>query len=148
MSSIPTEAATLPSPKPGDSDAVGTTTKKEQGSTFKGSVPEGSIQPGVLVDMKYTKGPNKFKPGEDREQCIWLFQIEGRETEGEFAVYTSFSLHEKSSLPPVLDAMQRPYPEVGEPLRKSVYVGAKVGLLIETPKGKQFQKVTRVLRRA
>lgn len=141
-------AAMPPPPAGAPSDAVGVTTKKVAANTFKGQVAEGTVQPGVVVGMESVTSPNKFKPGETRDQCLWSFAIEGREAEGTFGYYTSFSLHEKSSLPPLLAALQRPAPAVGEPLRKSAYVGAKCGLLIETPDGKQYQKITKVLKRS
>lgn len=145
--SIPTEAATLPSPPEGDQDVVGTTTKKEQLATFKGKVTDGEYYPGVVVGMKSVTSPNKFKPGEMREQCVWLLAIEGREDEGELAWYTSFSLHEKSKLPGTLAAFDKPAPQPGEPLRKSVYLGAKCRMLLEYAEGKAFPSITKLKKR-
>lgn len=145
-------AALPPPPKGGDDDVVGVTNKKEQAATFSGVLKD-DLYPATVSGLKSVTGPNKFKPGEMREQAIWLFTIDGREAEGELAVYTSFSLHEKSTLPPVLEALNKGVPAAGEPLRKSVYVGAKCRVMIENKPGKtdpskKFPRITKVLRAA
>lgn len=140
--------AALP-PPPVGSDAVGVVTKKEGGGAyFKGNIIEGTIYPGVVVDLSEETGPDRFNPGQEKTQCKWLIAIEGREAEGAFPYWTSFSMHEKSHLPGFLIALQKPAPPTGIPLSRAAYVGAKCGILLETPEGKAYSKITKVLKRS
>jgi len=147
------ETATLPQPP--SSDVVGTANLKTSGlATFEGDVNYGKIHPATLVDLVDVTGPDPFKNNEDgspliRPRLAWLFTLDGREKDGKVALYTSTSLHEKSHFPPTCVALGRPVPAKNEPIRKSSYLGAKVGLLLE-PKvrqngGKPFPKVTKLV---
>lgn len=144
---IPNEAAKLPTP-PEAGDELRAPTRPAGGDgTFQGSV-DANLYAVTVVEMKNKRSPNKFKQGEMRDQIVWLFQIDGMESRGELALYTSYSLHEKSSLLPVLAALKKPVPTEGEPMKKSDYIGAKCKAFIEpktSENGKPYARITKLV---
>ena len=135
-----TGSATLPQP-PSD-DVVGVANLKTGGlQTFEGEVKYSAIHPATLVGMEDVTGPDPFKKNEDgspiiRPRIAWLFTLDAQPNAGKLAFYTSTSLHEKSHFPPTCAALGRPVPAKNEGIRKSVYLGAKVGLFLEPKVGK------------
>jgi hypothetical protein len=148
--SIPTDAAKLPGrpAEDGDTDVLGAATAPQGGDgTFEGDLDEDTYEV-VLKDLKTKTGPNKFKQGEIQTQLVWLFGIVGQEEKGELAWYTSFSLHEKSKLPPTIAALGKPALQEGEPVKKSAYLGATCRADIEMKKStksdKSFPRITKL----
>jgi hypothetical protein len=136
---IPSEAAKLPS-RPADDGALKAPTMPAGGDgTFEGEI-ETNLYGLTVADMKNKRSPNKFKNGELRDQIVWLFTVDGQEERGTIAVYSSYSLHEKSSLLPVLAALNKPTPAEGEPMSKSTYVGSKCKGFIEMKQSKTSDK--------
>lgn len=145
---IPTEAAKLPSPPPNEGGLKAPTVPQGGDGTFEGTL-EANLYPVTVFAMKNKTSPNKFKNGEMRDQIVWLFTVDGQEEKGQLAVYTSYSLHEKSSLLPVLAALGKPLPTAGEPMVDSHYVGAKCKAFIEPKKannGKEYPRITKLVR--
>lgn len=150
--SIPTEAAELPTPPANEEPAIGQATSPGGfDNTFEGTVDE--IENLTVSDLYAKTGPNPFKKKDSdpdtRTQLVWCFTVDGREDDGHFALYTSFSLHEKSGLPPVLKALGKTL-EPGEAIRKSKFVGTKVRGFFEdkvSKTGKPYQKLARLLAR-
>lgn len=138
--SIPTDAATLEKPREGSDDVLGPATLPAGGDgTFEGEI-EDETYPVVVIDIKTKRSPNPFKGGEMRDQLVWLFAIVGQLEKGELAVYTSFSLHEKSHLPKVIAALGCPELKEGDPIKKSAYVGKTCRADIEMVKSKKSDK--------
>jgi hypothetical protein len=145
---IPSEAAKLPSKPAGADDELKAPSMPEGGDgTFEGDLEE-NLYPLTLTDMKNKRSPNKFKNGELRDQIVWHFTVDGNEDKGTLVVYSSYSLHEKSSLHPVLKALKKPTPAEGEPLKKSDYIGAKCKGFIEpkeSKNGKTYPRITKLV---
>lgn len=147
---IPSTAEKLPGKPAGADDALKAPTMPAGGDgTFEGEI-ETNLYPLTVADMKNKRSLNKFKQGELRDQIVWLFTVDGQEARGAIAVYTSYSLHEKSSLLPVLAALDKPTPEEGAPMSKSTYVGAKCKGFIEMKKStssdKSYARITKLVK--
>lgn len=145
---IPSEAAKLPTP-PSDEGALGAPTMPSGGDgTFEGTV-DTNLYGLTLADMKNKRSANKFKNNEMRDQIVWLFTIDGLEDRGTIAVYSSYSLHEKSSLLPVLAALGKTQAE-GEKFEKSKYLGSKCKGFVEMKKSKtsdnEYARITKLVK--
>ena len=137
MSSIPTEAAALPTPGPDSGTILGkAAAPPPQDGTFEGDLEADEYAELVLVDMKARTRDNKFKPGTTKDEIVWLFAAVGQEDKGHLPWYTSFSLHEKSHFPGTCEALGKPVPADGEPVRKETYIGARCRGMIEARKSK------------
>jgi len=124
--SLATAAAEMPVPPAQDEDVIGTTQESQGGdATFEGSLKD-DVHSFICVDVKSKRTANKFKPGEMRDQAVFLLAVKGDESKGNLAWYTSFSLHEKSHLPDTYKAFGLAVPAAGTPLRKSEFVGKAV----------------------
>lgn len=147
-----TQPATLPQP-PSNDDVVGVANLKTGGlQTFEGTVKYAEIHSATLVDMVDVTGPDPFKKNDDgspiiRPRIAWLFTLDAQPDKGVLAYYTSTSLHEKSHFPPTCAALSKPVPGKNEPVRKTVYLGAKVGLFLEpkTKNGKTRPQITKLV---
>lgn len=145
---ILTEAATLQPPPPGDGKILGRATLASGGDgTFEGSYESDGFVVATLVNLKTKSSPNKFKGGEMREQLVWLFEIDGLESRGSIALYTSFSLHEKSHLPGLVASLGKPALKPEDPILAEMYAGAKLKVLVEmeasATTGKLYPRITK-----
>ena len=148
--SIPSEPASLPQrPAGADDENLGRAAAPSGGDgTFEGSI-ETNLYPVTVADLKSKRSANPFKGGELRDQLVWLFTIDGKEDRGTIAVYSSFSLHEKSSLLPILAALGKSAPADGESIKRSAYVGAKCKAFAEmkeSKNGKSYARITKLVK--
>lgn len=149
--SIPTTPATLASPPAGhDEDVLGSATAPAGGDgTFEGEY-EG-LADVTVADIKTKRTPNPFKGGELRDQLVWLFTIDGIEERGQLAIYTSFSLHEKSHLPGLIEKLGKPALHEGDAIKKSEYIGAKCRAFVEMvpakKTGKKYPRITKLVKK-
>lgn len=137
--SLSTEPAEMPLPAH-DEDVIGATTEPQGGdATFEGDLPD-DIHTLTCVGVKSKRTPNKFKPGEMRDQAVFLLQVKGHEGRGELAWYTSFSLHEKSKLPGTYKAFGLAVPVAGTPIKRSEFIGRSCRALTEMKPSKDGTK--------
>lgn len=149
---IPNTAEKLPSkPADADADVLGAASAPSGGhGTFEGELTGDIDEPFevVLRDITKTRSANKFKQGEMRDQLVWLFNVVGQEAKGDLPVYTHVnSLHEKSSLPPVIAALGCPPLQDGDPILKSNYIGkfARADIELKTAQsGKKYPKIAKL----
>ena len=140
-------------PPKDDDGNVGAASFKGNGPIFKGELEFNETYDATVASITKQVGPNKFKPGETREQIVWGLTIDGREEDGELAWYTSFSMHEKSKLPGTLTAIGRPHPTPENPGigKKTELVGLKCRVFVEASEkksektGKPYPRITKVL---
>jgi len=124
--SIPTEAAPLPQP-PADEGTV--TFGGGVHQTFRGTVADG-VAKGATI--KGWKRVTSTFDGQPKEQFCFLFNLAGREVDGELAFYTGVkvSTHPKSKLVPFLKTIGARVPTPDNPKLPDV-VGAKADLFIK-----------------
>jgi len=138
---IPTEAAKLASPPTGDGNVLGRASAPSGGDgTFEGAV-KADLYDLTVVDLKSRTQPNPYKNGKPEAKLVWLFSIVGQEEKGLLALYTSFSIHEKSGLLPVLAALGANTPEDGAEMKRSDYIGKTCKGFVEMVKSKNSEAV-------
>lgn len=138
--SFPTVPASLPVNSGTVATPVATTTFTASfaggGAHFDADLPDG-LYTLTLVEAEQISQPNKFKPGTISQQVIWKFTVDGREGDGQLGYYTSKSMHEKSKLPGLLDALQVPAPTADNPnVDIQAIYGKKVKALVKNEAGK------------
>ena len=96
--------------------------------TFKGTIQDG-LYPATVVKVEACV--STFE-GKATPQYAWLFQIDGREGDGEICWYTSRKLvvHPKAKLVPTLTALRLPLPTVENPKMPNP-IGSKARLLVK-----------------
>jgi hypothetical protein len=114
--------------------------------TFRGQCPDG-LYPATV--KKVEACVSTFE-GKQTAQYVFMFQIDGREGDGELAWYTSqkYSTHQKAKLRPTLIALGLPQPTPENPNLPNP-IGAKARILVQNEAKRDgsgmFPKVKQIL---
>lgn len=142
---IPDGPADLPTP--GEDDGFLIPVSGGGDSTFEGDFDEGVVGL-TCVNLFQKKRPTYEDKNKVEDVLVFLFAIDGRERQGEVALYAKPSMHEKATLRKIAKAFKVNL-EAGTRFGKSLFVGKQVKGVIEEKKSRDgersFPKITQVL---